>query len=173
DDLGFIRTLTQQFEAAVPTSTAYLIGFSNGAKMAFSVMCNEPELFAAFAAIEGPPTSTCTTAVPKPVLVGVGAQDDALLGKSDLRPAQDVLDSIIATWRARDQCETPAPTQVLGTATVTTWSCNAPAGSEVVAAIWSQLAHDWPIGSQVGGAAAAGATLIWALFTRAAPPPPN
>lgn len=40
----------------------YLVGYSNGARLAFRVACDEPTLFDGYASVKGGPTSGCLIA---------------------------------------------------------------------------------------------------------------
>jgi polyhydroxybutyrate depolymerase len=55
DDVGFVREFLQKVvsQYSIDTSRVYLVGFSNGAMMAYRLACAMPERFAAFASVSG------------------------------------------------------------------------------------------------------------------------
>jgi polyhydroxybutyrate depolymerase len=167
DDLAFLARVVAGAEATLSVQAGHvdLVGFSNGGKLAYQVMCQEPQLFDAFAVVAATPLAACDTR-PQParsVIVAVGADDPELPISGQAVPATQALGSAAATWRRRDGCSATAAQTASGPATITSWPQCAD-GTQVRTVLYAGLAHLWP-GSQLVGSAASGATLIWQFLS--------
>lgn len=165
DDTGFVAQVVSQVRAANKISTVDLVGYSNGGKLAFDLMCKEPALFGAVAVVAAVPIAACraSTQPAKPIYISVGMQDTKLPMDTASQAAPVAFAAGLATWRARDGCDSSSTSHSVGTATITTWGRCAD-GTRVAGASYTGLAHDWPASGQVG-VAASGATLIWDFFS--------
>jgi polyhydroxybutyrate depolymerase len=168
DDVAFIADVVARLRVtqSMQADHIYLVGFSNGGKLAYQVMCTEPQLFDAFAVVAATPLSTCRATVqpPRSVLIAVGAEDPELPISSLAVPAAQALAGATATWRERDGCSASAATATtIGSATISTWSSCA-GRTRVQAVQYVRLPHLWPTSSLVGSAAS-GASLIWKFFS--------
>lgn len=88
---------------SVDGSRVYLVGYSNGARMALTEICAHPSLFAAFAAYGAALPETCADKrIAVPAWISAGTADPEL---STTNPAQtQVIESVVAHWRARNGC---------------------------------------------------------------------
>jgi polyhydroxybutyrate depolymerase len=166
DDVAFVSAVVTATEASLPVTHAYLLGFSNGGKLAYQVMCQEPQIFDAFAVVAAAALSSCSSTSPPAtsVLIAVGAQDPELPTKQTAEPAAAVLSSTAELWRARDGCSSAGSSSTVLQASVQTWAgCSG--GTSVTAVLYSGIAHIWPNAGAVGGAADSGATLVWSFFS--------
>lgn len=166
DDLDFVTGLVadaSRFFASDP-QRVYLVGYSNGGRLAFEEVCRHPSLFAAFATYGALPPSQCPSGQPVRVLIGSGANDS-------LMHSEGSLTNTLAQWRARDGCRPDARTTQTGPLTLTTWArCRGT--STVSSAVYAGIGHSWPTAApsrqpytvSVGPTAAA-ATVMWNFFT--------
>lgn len=166
DDLGFVTQLVgdaSRFFGSDP-KRVYLVGYSNGARLAFEEVCGHSSLFAAFATYAALPPTECPSGPPVRVLVAGGANDS-------LMHSEGSVTNTIARWRSRDGCGPAATTTRTGPLTLTTWTrCRD--GSAVASASYAGIGHAWPVAtpSRVPfttpvGPDAAAATVMWNFFT--------
>lgn len=81
DDVGFIAALKARLlkHFAIDPSRVYGTGFSNGAMLAHRISCQDPDTFAAIAAVEGGTmVKSCNTSVPMPTLIIGGLKDERI-----------------------------------------------------------------------------------------------
>ena len=152
DDVTFLRQVVRSVLASVPgtdPARVYLVGYSNGGRMAFRMACADPLLFAAYVAVEAVPVQPCATPTPVRLMV-VASTGDPLLaippGGRPHRPggqSQPAVDDLITTWRRADGCPATSASSQVGTLRLTSWSPCA-AGSQVEVAIEAGGSHAWP-----------------------------
>jgi polyhydroxybutyrate depolymerase len=159
-DTPFILSAIAQVEATVKTDTAsvHLVGYSNGGRLAYSLMCNNSDIFSSVAIVGASEVETCPwdELPPRSFFLAVGDSDVELPTLATAQPAADVLNETIAAWRLRDQCTDDAVTTQQGKARISvTASCAD--GVNVTGVLYSGLTHIWPsaavVGSNVSGAA--------------------
>jgi polyhydroxybutyrate depolymerase len=140
DDVGFVTEVIHRAVATLPVDPArvYLVGYSNGGKLAFGLLCHGPAHLVAAAAV---------VASGKPIVVN--------------GYTEPTLSETMAQWRSRDACP-PTPVVVgRGEVTVTT-SSGCAAGTKVVLAHYAHGGHAWPAGDTRTPSAT---SLIWSFFT--------
>src|SRR2546421_43796 len=59
DDVSFVATLLRQVQANSALSGSYLLGYSNGGKVAFRVACADPSLLAGLISVHAVPGTAC------------------------------------------------------------------------------------------------------------------
>ncbi len=165
NDVAFVQAVTHAAEAnwAVDPARVFLVGFSNGGKLAYQVMCSPASRYAAVAIMAAVPLGSCSTARASPIWLGVGAKDSDLPEQGATEAVTRVFPPVVADWRTRDGCGPALTVDRVGPATVTTWRDCTP-GMTVRSVVYADLGHAWP-GSATEGVAASGATLIWAFFS--------
>jgi polyhydroxybutyrate depolymerase len=173
DDTAFLTATVGEVASHYPIdrSRVYLVGYSNGARMAFTEICAQPGVFAAFAVFAAAPTQTCrNTGVPVPVLISDGTADPELATTDPPRTATQVIDGVVTAWRARDGCSAASDNSAVPPARLTLWT-DCRLGSAVESLLYNGLSHFWPSATQTNlpysadvGQAAAGATLMWAFL---------
>ncbi|WP_324164930.1 alpha/beta hydrolase family esterase [Amycolatopsis sp.] len=166
NDIGFVTDVvgdaTRFFGS--DTKRVYLVGYSNGARLAFQEVCSQPALFAAFATYAGLPHAVCEAGEPVPVLVAAGTNDTLVRSEGSVS-------DVVGRWRARDGCGPTAGTVHTGPLTLTTWTgCRG--GSAVASASYTGIGHHWPTAepnpepfTTVVGQRAATATVMWEFLT--------
>jgi polyhydroxybutyrate depolymerase len=165
NDVGFVQIVTDTVRASTAASATYLVGFSNGGKLAYQVLCQHPGLFTAAAIVGATPLTSCPSEVALPMLIAVGAKDPELPEQGHTQNPVKVFTAALATWRAYNGCDADSTVVGVGTAVTTTWSaCSS--GADVVGVLYLGLDHGWPTARLVG-ANVAGAPKIWAFLSGA------
>jgi polyhydroxybutyrate depolymerase len=168
-DVRFVAAIVADAARRWPVDTGrvYLVGYSNGGKLAYSEVCAHPTLFAAVATYGAVPLSPCspgTAAVP--FLLAAGSADRVLPfgGKrGGNSPLPSVLQALI--WlRTQDGCLARARTGRDGSAVVQQWS-GCTGATEVESVVYPGQGHAWPAAGISGGSPAA-ATVMWAFLSR-------
>jgi polyhydroxybutyrate depolymerase len=169
DDVGFITDVVHQVLANQPDADhgrVFLIGFSNGGKMAFRLTCAEPNLFDAVAVVAAVPVADCAN---PPVVpwAQVAVNNDPLLTLSPDQPPKTVngyvqrsTEDEVGTLLATNGCQGTGQTQAPGTLTMTRWTaCSS--GDPVELALYEGNVHMWPAGD---AATPPAQKLIWNFF---------
>ncbi|HEX5143934.1 MAG TPA: PHB depolymerase family esterase [Mycobacterium sp.] len=151
----------------VDAGRVYLVGYSNGGKLAYSEVCAHPTLFAAVATYGAVPLSPCnpgTAAVP--FLLAAGSADRVLPfgGKPGGNPPIPSVPQALGWLRAQDGCLAGPRTGRDGSAVVQKWSGCA-GTTEVESVVYPGQGHAWPAAGLSGGSPAA-ATVMWAFLSR-------
>jgi polyhydroxybutyrate depolymerase len=166
DDVAFIAAVVAAVDGQVSVASGqtFLLGFSNGGKMAYRVMCERPDLFAAFAVMSATPASSCQalTQPARAALIASGALDPELPTSDAPVPAVDAVFDVATLWRTRDDCTGQSVRRLSGSATIDTWAA-CTNGTSVTTVLYSTLAHVWPSASLVGATQSA-AAVIWKFF---------
>lgn len=151
----------------VDVERVYLVGYSNGGKLAYSAVCAHPTLFAAVATYGAVPLSPCPPDTP-PVsfLLAAGTADPVLPfhGRSIGHLPLPAVPQAVAWLRSQDGCPAKAQTGRDGSATVQRW-VDCADEAEVESVIYPGRGHAWPAAGSSGGSPAA-ATLMWAFLSR-------
>lgn len=150
----------------IDAARVYLVGYSNGGKLAYSSMCAHPTLFAAVATYGAVPLVPCqpgTAAVSSLLAVGIADQVLPFHGKPGSHPPLPAVPQAVAWLRAQDGCSGTVLTGRDGPATVRRWMGCA-AGTDVESVIYPGLGHAWPARTSDGSPQAA--TLMWAFLRR-------
>jgi polyhydroxybutyrate depolymerase len=166
DDVSFVATLLRQVQADPARSGAYLVGYSNGAKVAFRVGCTDPALMTALVSVHAVPGTACPPG-PAVSLLQVASTADPRVTYDSTTPAH-VVDGFreatviaqVASWRARDACGGIPVAATAGGLTADTWHCAD--ASRVELATYAGGDHIWPLG---GNGTPSAAEVIWAFVT--------
>ncbi len=164
NDVGFVQAVSAAVRSTMSVSVSYLVGFSNGGKLAYQVLCQSPGLFSAAAIVAATPLTSCPSQVALPMLIAVGAKDPELPQQGHTEKALLAFNAALITWRGYDGCAgPPASTVGIGTAVATTWtSCSS--AEPVIGVLYGGLDHEWPTAGLVG-ANVAGAGVIWRFLS--------
>jgi polyhydroxybutyrate depolymerase len=163
DDIGFVKAVTLAVQASRPISKSFLVGFSNGGKLAYQVMCAAPELFSAIGAVGAAPLTTCASQAPRSMFLIVGAKDTELPIQGQTLAPDVVYNAALTTWRAYNSCTADVTRTGIATTVQTVWS-NCAQGTRVEGVYYGGLDHEWPTTALVGPQVA-GAVLMWAFFS--------
>jgi polyhydroxybutyrate depolymerase len=163
DDVAFVEAVTRAAVADEPVDPAqvHLVGFSNGGKLAFQVLCDDATPYADAAIVSAVPLAACTDATQpaRPIIMTVGSSDDDLPMTGAAQPISQIFPAALAVWRQRDGCTDASTVTEQRPAAITTWA-DCSSGSVVIGVTYAALQHVWPTSGLVGIAASA-ANLIW------------
>jgi poly(3-hydroxybutyrate) depolymerase/surface polysaccharide O-acyltransferase-like enzyme len=145
NDVGFIEALVKQVDPG-NTRPIYLMGYSNGGRLAYTLACEDPLLFDGTAVVKADPMQWCDISVPQKILQ-VSSTDDTDTpyytgekGHFRESPAALVENT---TLRYEDQCSTESASSKQGNMTLTTWS-DCLGGSSVSFAVYTAGVHSYP-----------------------------
>src|SRR6201996_8038398 len=165
NDQAFLKALV----ASVNPGNArkiYVAGYSNGARMAYRIACDDPGLFDAYAMANGGPPAAC--AVKKPVsLIQLAATDDPEIpykpGDHGLATEKLPVTTLMDRMHTAGKCPAASATRRTQDLTLTTWSgCGG--GTRLVFAVWDTGVHSFP---RPPASKPGAAPVIWSFFTRA------
>ena len=145
NDVGFIEALVKKIDPG-NTRPIYLMGYSNGGRLAYTLACEDPLLFDGTAVVKSDPMPWCNITVPQKILQ-VASTDDTDTpwytgekGHFRESPASLVENN---TLRYEDQCSTESASSHQGNMTLTTWS-DCLNGSSVSFAVYTAGVHSYP-----------------------------
>ena len=148
------------------THRVYLIGFSNGGKMAFRLVCAEPDLFAGVAVVGAVPVSNCAKPPAVP-FAELAIDADPLFTLTPAQPPKPVngfpqasLEGEVAALRSANGCTADGRSQVRGILTSTRFD-HCRTGKAVEFDLYQGNAHVWPAGDATTPAAQ---RVIWDFF---------
>lgn len=158
-DTAFVDAVRSDALSVLPVdpTRVYLVGYSNGGKLAYTVACTDPRSYAGVATYGAVPLAPCRTAAPLPFVLAAGVRDAILpfRGAPRAKPPTASVRAAAVELSARDRC-TPVPiSSRTGPATVERWTgCASATGVELL--VYPFADHAWP-------PSAAG--LMWAYLT--------
>ncbi len=146
-DTAFVTAVVADATRDLPVDPdrIYLVGYSNGGKLAWLLTCKHPALFAAVATYGAAPLAPCPAAKALPSLMAVGVHDPVLPigGDQGTRPALPSA-RVAAGWLVRrDRCTGGPTTTTVGSAVLQRWTRCA-TGTEVDLAVYPDADHMWP-----------------------------
>jgi polyhydroxybutyrate depolymerase len=154
DDTAFLSSVVHQVLTTQPDASSrrvYLVGYSNGGRMAMRVACADPGLFAGLAAVEAVPVAPCAGTVPLPTVL-IASTGDPLLTIATDGPKKTMQGYIEPTvgqtvdaWRQLDGCSPAASSKPTGLVTATVWS-NCQGQGRVQYDLYRGGSHRWPVG---------------------------
>ncbi|HVT69246.1 MAG TPA: hypothetical protein VHF26_15960, partial [Trebonia sp.] len=165
NDLAFMKALV----AAVDPGRArgiYVIGYSNGARLAYRVACTDPGLFDAYAMVKGGPTGGCD--ITKPVTIEqLASLDDPEMPYKpgdhvDNKMPEPPVTTIMTELQAADRCPAKSAVTRSGTMTLTSWSACGD-GTRLALAAWKDGVHSFP---RPPASVPAASQVAWSFFTK-------
>lgn len=163
NDLAFLKAVV----ATVDPSHArpvYLVGYSNGARMAFRVACDDPTLFDGYAMVKGGPTADCEMRTPVNIIEMASVNDPEVpyqLGDKG-STGEEPVTVLVSQLHAEEKCPAADTVTHSGTMTQTTWSGCAD-GTRFALAAWSGGVHSFP---RPPASVPAAAQVLWSFFTK-------
>lgn len=164
DDIDFIKALIPQIDPG-HVRPVYVVGYSNGGKLAYALACRDPGLFDAIAIAKADPEPGCPVTTPQSI-IDIASSNDTFVpylpsDKGLESPAATVQ---IANLEQSDQCGPGSSVMKSGDLTDTTWpKCGN--GARLSFAVYSTGGHNFP--EQTAGQPAA-AALIYSFFMKTA-----
>jgi poly(3-hydroxybutyrate) depolymerase/peptidoglycan/LPS O-acetylase OafA/YrhL len=172
NDTGFIEALSKQVDPGYQRPI-YLMGYSNGGRLAYTIACTDPLLFNGIAVVKADPMPGCGIEVPQKILQ-VASTDDTDVpyatgekGKFRESPAALVQNTDLKT---ADGCAAKSRSSSAGNMTLTTWP-DCLDGASVSFAVYTAGVHSYP---RPPVSYPAASQVIWAWInntTTVAPPP--
>lgn len=164
DDLAFLKALVAKVNPG-HARQIYLVGYSNGARLAFRVACDEPTLFDGYAGVKGGPTPGCLMRKPVNMIQLAAVNDPEVPYKpapNGKRQSQTPMTTVVSDLRTADQCTATSTEAHSGNMTLTTWTACA-GGNRIGFAVWSSGVHSFP---RPPASVPAASQVIWAFFTK-------
>jgi polyhydroxybutyrate depolymerase len=170
DDLAFMKALVPKIDPH-HVRPIYLVGYSNGGRMAYDIACHYPGLYGAIAVVKADPMPGCDVSKPQ-TIIQLDSLDDPWVPylpgvKGKESPAATIQNRIL---RAADKCGSSTTVLKQGNLTDTTWT-HCATGVRLSFAVWTTGAHNFP---EPPKDFPTGSAVIYAFFTRTAlAPVPN
>jgi len=164
DDVGFIEKLVSAVDPG-HTRPIYVIGYSNGGRLAYDLECTDPGLFDGMAAVKADPMPSCVVSNPQNVLV-LSALDDPWVPFKTGEKGKETPSATVQVSRLQSDLGCPAKSTVAthGVMTLTTWSSCA-GGKRLAWAVYPTGGHNFPPPTKV---TPSGSQIIWSFFTKTA-----
>jgi len=164
DDVAFLKALAARVDPG-HEHPLYLVGYSNGGRLAYRMACNAPGVFDATAVVKAMPMPDCVVTQPLTILQIASLDDTAVpFGPGDTGKESPPATVEVARLRAVDVCRAPSVVAAHGTMTMTTWS-NCGSGARVGLAVWDVGGHNFP---PPKGNTPGANSIIWSFFTNTA-----
>lgn len=147
----------------IDPARVYLVGYSNGGKLAYSAVCAHPTLFAAVATYGAMPLSPCPPGTPAvSVMLAAGTADQVapFHGKPGGHPPLPSAAQALTWLRAQDGCPATAQNSRDGSAVIQRWA-DCAGGTDVESVVYPGRGHAWP-----SGGSPTTATLMWTFLSR-------
>jgi polyhydroxybutyrate depolymerase len=166
NDLAFMQALVPAVDPG-HQHPIYVVGYSNGGRLAYEVACASPGLFDAYAIVKAMPDPGCDLSKPVTILQ-IDSLDDYAV---PYKPGEKGLESPPATvqnvrLRDLDGCTGAGAAARHGEMTMTTWT-DCASGQRVGFAVWDTGGHNFPnYGQKVSAATPNASQIIWSFFTK-------
>jgi polyhydroxybutyrate depolymerase len=163
NDVAFMQALVPKVDpgGARPID---LVGFSNGARLAFRIVCDDPGLFDEYAMVKGEPTPGCFMNKPATILEVASMNDPEVPYKPGDHGSVESLPmtTLLGDLQRLDKCPVKSAALHSGQMTLTTWSGCAD-GTRLGFAVWPVGEHLFPRPPITNPAAS---QAIWSFFTQ-------
>lgn len=163
NDVAFLEALVPAVDPQ-HKRPIYLVGFSNGGRLGYTVACQDPGLFDAYAMVKGEPEPGCAIGHPVSILQ-IASLDDPNVpykpgehGALESMPTTTLVDEL----RATEKCPSKSVTFHSGQMTLNTWSgCSG--HTRIALAAWTTGQHLFP---RPPIATPSAAQVIWSFLTK-------
>jgi len=164
NDVAFMEALVPKIDPG-HARPVYVIGFSNGARLAYRIACTDPGLFDEYAMVKGEPMSGCAVTKPVPILQIASVNDPEVPYKPGDHGSVESLPmtTLVAELHEAEKCPAAKTVTHSGAMTMTTWSGCAE-GSRLAFAVWPGGLHLFPRPPVISPPAAS--QVIWSFFTK-------
>ena len=169
DDVAFIESVIRQIlagEPPAPSHPVYLVGYSNGGRMAYRLACADPGAFSGVAAVEAVAVSSCSQVQPVPLIEVASTGDPLLTIPASGRPkhiaghVETTVSALVRDWRQLEGCTPASTTTSYPSLRTTQWS-HCDGQGRVALAVYQGGSHHWPAGKPGTPSAS---QLIWDFF---------
>ena len=162
DDVAFLQALVARVDPG-HAHPVYMVGYSNGGRLAYRMACDYPGLFDGTAIVKAMPMPDCVVSQPLTILQ-IDSLDDTAVPYQPGDPGKEKPAATVevARLRAADGCSGSSVVALHSAMTLTTWAKCA-SGERVGFAVWATGGHNFPPpkGNTPGAAA-----VIWSFFTQ-------
>jgi polyhydroxybutyrate depolymerase len=162
NDIAFLKAVIAKVDPG-RTRPVYVVGYSNGARLAYRIVCTDPALFNGYAMVKGVPTPGCAVK-PGVNLIQVASVDDPEIpyqpGDKGLEPLP--VTTLMSQVHQAEQCPARSAVSHAGAMKLTTWSgCGK--GTRLAFAVWTGGKHSFP---RPPASVPAASAVIWSFFTK-------
>jgi polyhydroxybutyrate depolymerase len=143
NDLAFLRALAPRLDPGHKRPID-VVGYSNGARLAYRVACTQPKLFDAYAMVKGGPMPGCVVRTPADI-EQLASTDDIEVPYQTAGKGSEKLSAlqIAAELRSADKCSGNSTVTRAGNLTLYIWSrCST--GKRAGLAVWKGGKHSFP-----------------------------
>jgi polyhydroxybutyrate depolymerase len=164
DDVAFLKALVPQVDPG-HQHPIFLVGYSNGGRMAYRMACTVPGLFDGIAVAKAMPMPGCVVSQPTTFLQMDATNDPAVAFKPGDKGRETPAATVeVSRLQAADQCSERSVSSSYPTMTLTTWE-DCASGSRLQFAAYTVGSHGFPF---TRGKTPGAAELIYAFFTKTA-----
>jgi polyhydroxybutyrate depolymerase len=165
NDLAFLAALVAKVDPGHARQID-VVGYSNGARMAYRVACDNPGLFDEYAMVKGEPTPGCDLRKPVSILEIASVNDPEVPYQPGDHGSVESLPvtTLVGQLRTTDKCPATNTVGHSGEMTQLTWSGCAD-GTRIALAAWTGGVHSFP---RPPGSVPAASQVAWAFFTQTA-----
>jgi polyhydroxybutyrate depolymerase len=164
NDVAFLQALVAQVDPG-HSRPIYLVGYSNGGRMAYRMACTDPQLFNATAIVKAMPEPGCSVTQPVNFLQ-IDSTNDPHVAYQPGEPGMEspAATTEVARLRSTDGITQPARVVTRGSLQLQTWD-NGKQGTRLAFATYHGGQHSWPAGD---AATPSAGDVIWSFFSGAA-----
>jgi polyhydroxybutyrate depolymerase len=164
NDEAFLKALVPRIDPG-HARPVYLVGYSNGGRLAYRMACADPGLFDEYAVVKAAPTPGCDLRKPVTILQVAAVNDPEVPyrpGDHGLANEPLPMTTLVSDLQRTEKCPARGTVRQSGQMILTTWSgCGG--GTRLGFAVWPGGGHAFPA-PPVNQPAAA--QVIWSFFTR-------
>jgi polyhydroxybutyrate depolymerase len=162
NDLAFLQALVPRVNPG-DARKVYVVGYSNGARMAYRVACDDPALFDGYAMVKGGPTPGCDLRKPVTVLQLASMNDPEIPYKPGDKGIEPLpMTTLAADLHAADKCPATHAVTHSGSMSLTTWAACGD-GARLGFAVWKAGVHSFP---RPPASVPAASQVIWSFFMK-------
>jgi polyhydroxybutyrate depolymerase len=166
NDVGFIEALVPKIDPG-HTRPVYVVGYSNGGRLAYRLACTDPVLFDGTVALKADPMPGCVVTTPQNILVFSSLNDKFVPYKPGEKGEESPPATVqIARLQTDMKCSSKPTVVKRGTMSLSTWSCAN--GKTLEWALYQSGGHDIP---NPDGSTPGALSLILSFATKTAPAP--
>jgi polyhydroxybutyrate depolymerase len=164
DDVAFMKALVAALDPG-HKHPIFLVGYSNGGRLAYRLACDDPGVFDAMAIVKAMPLPGCVVTRPQSILQ-IDALDDDAVAYAPGDPGKETPPATVEVGllRSADECAQAPDVKKYPTMTLSTWDKCA-SGSRVEFAVYAKGGHNFPPPTAKQPAAS---SVIMAFFTKTA-----
>src|ERR1700761_469414 len=162
DDGAFLKALVPRVDPG-HRRPVYIVGVSNGARLAYRIARTGPALFDAYVMVKGVPMPGCVVRKPVTLIEFASVNDPEIPYRPGVRGLEPLaITTEVTGLHSADQCPDTAYVTQSKDMTLTAWAGCA-AGTRLAFAVWPQGKHLWPRPPITRQAAA---PVIWSFLSQ-------